>query len=113
MAVQAFHQAVKLDPQNVQAEINEIQTLKALNNQRLTLELRDRLQLILAHYPNQVDVLAMLAIDARLNHDYTGEIRYLEVLLPYVPAGSVEDGMIRKALAAAYVRSGTRSKSKH
>lgn len=105
----AFHRALQLDPANVQAEINEIQTLKAINHQNLNGDLRKRLQFILARYPNQADVLAMLAMDAHVNHDYRLEIKYLESLLPYVPVESIEAGMIRKALAAAYAQDGRES----
>lgn len=102
LAAQAFKRAVELEPANTRAAINEVQSLQVLNNQRLNNKLRKRLQVILEHQPNQPDVLAMLAMDARLNHEYTNEIKYLESLLQYIPASAVEAGIIRKALASAY-----------
>ena len=106
MAANSFHRSVKLDPQNVQAAINEIQSLQVLNHQHLDSGLRKKLHLILDQHPNQLDALAILAADAQQNHDYSNEIKYLESLLSYLPATSSEASMIRKELAAAYASEG-------
>ena len=102
LASKSFHHAVLLDVTDIQAAINEIQSLQVLNHQRLNDTLRQRLHVLLEQHPNQPDVLAMLAMDAQLHNDYHNEIKYLEALLPGIPTSSIESGMIRKELARVY-----------
>lgn len=104
LASQAFQHAVRLNPDNTDAILNEVQSLQILNHQQLNATLRHRLLDVLRHHPNQVDALVMLAIDAeRMRHDEQA-IVYWERLLTLVPEQSPEAPMIRKALARVYHR---------
>lgn len=101
----AFQRAYQLQPNNEQIAVNYAQNIWQINDQKHNAMSREILHRVLKDQPNQPDSLAMLAMDAYVNHHYQLAIDYWQRLLKLVPPSSDEAKMIQKAIVKAQTRS--------
>lgn len=100
-AVQAFAQAYGFYPKNETYAVNYAQSLWQLNHQQFNKQIVEIFTNLLTLNPNQPDALAMLAMNAYMNNDFTGAIEYWEKLLEIAPPQSQEALTIHQAIAKA------------
>ena len=100
-ASEAFAKAYQLAPDNEQYAVNYAHGLWQLNNRQFSASIIELFHKLLGKNPKQPDALAMLAMNAYLNHDYHEAISYWQRLLQLVPPQSDEALAIRKAIAKA------------
>ncbi len=97
----AFQRSYELNPEDMSATINYAQSLWQLNQQHFNDQVRNLFKTVLKKNPDEPEALAMLAMDAFMNHDYPSAIDYWQHLLKLAPEQSEEARMIRKAIAKA------------
>ncbi|MCX7117092.1 MAG: hypothetical protein NTW94_04150 [Legionellales bacterium] len=100
-AREAYAKAHFLKPDSPKITVNYVECLWELNHQTMNALMRELLQGVLVQHENQPDALAMLAMDAFLEHAYPQAIDYWERLLNILPPQSDEAESVRKALAKA------------
>jgi cytochrome c-type biogenesis protein CcmH len=100
-AVNAFAKAYQFGPDDEQYVVNYAHSLWVSNNQQFTKQITELFSRVLKNNPNQPDALAMLAMDAFVNHAYSDAVNYWQHLLKITPAQSEEALAIRKAIAKA------------
>lgn len=100
-AFAAFEKAYQFKPENEQFAVNYAHSLWQKNKQQFTPELITIFKTLLAKNPEQPDALAMLAMNAYLQHANREAIDYWQRLLKLAPAQSEEALAIRKAIANA------------
>lgn len=100
-ACESFAKAHDLNPKDSTITVNYGHALWQINHQQFDASIRALYQTVLAQNPKNADALAMLAMDAYLQHDTTQAIHYWESLLALVPANSEDAAAIRKAIAKA------------
>ena len=97
----AFERAYQLQPNDAQIAVNYVQNNWQLNHQQYNERTREILNDLLQRNSNQLDALAMLAMDAYQQQQYQRAIDYWQRLLTLVPMQSEEAQAIRKAIANA------------
>ncbi|PJD90718.1 MAG: hypothetical protein CK424_08605 [Legionella sp.] len=97
-SLDAFSKAYEIKPTDESISINYAQGLFARQNPQQDAEARKILITVLKRHPQQMDALAMLAIDAQTHHDRQGALDYWQRLLPLVPQHSEEANVIRKSI---------------
>lgn len=101
MAKDALAKAYQLQPQDSQIIISYATILWQLGEvNKFTIDL---LKTALAQDGQQPDALAMLAMDAFNQHDYSAAISYWQRLLKLVPEQSAEARLLRKAIVKAEI----------
>lgn len=100
-AHQAFSKAQTLKPDSTEFAIQDIYARWMLNHQRLNHVLRQELHLLLRQFPNQPDILMLLAMDAFETQHYQQAIDYWNILLPQTPAESEARLKVQEAIAKA------------
>jgi cytochrome c-type biogenesis protein CcmH/NrfG len=103
-AAEAFAKAYELAPDDEQYAVNYAHGLWQLNNRQFSLPIIQLFNKLLDKNPKQPDALAMLAMNAYMNHDYQSAINYWQRLLELAPPQSDEALAIRKAIAKAQER---------
>jgi len=97
----SFETAHRLKPNSEKIAINYAQSLWQLNHQQFNDNIRALFHAVLQKNQHQPDALAMLAMDAFINHSYQQAIEYWQRLLALTPSQSEEAKAIRKAIAKA------------
>lgn len=100
-AADAFAKASSLEPANEQYTVHYAHSLWQLNQQHFTPKIITMFQRLLKANPQQADALAMLAMNAYMNHSYEQAIAYWQRLLALAPEHSEEALALRKAIAKA------------
>lgn len=100
-ASDAFKTAYALEPDNSKVIVNYAQSLWELNQQQFNPSIRGLFNHVLQNEPEQPDALAMLAMDAFMNHDYSKAIHFWQRLLKLLAPDSNDAKAIRKAIANA------------
>lgn len=100
----AFSKALAFKPDNQSVIVQEIYARWVLNDQRLNHALRQRVLAILKQFPNQPDIVMILAMDAFETQHYQQAIDYWNILLPQTPAGSEARLKLQEAIAKASAR---------
>lgn len=103
-AVYAFKKAHHFEPDNEQYTVNYAHALWEENERRFNPEVIKLFTQLLQSNPNQADALAMLAMNAFMNHQDKEAIAYWQKLLKLAPNQSEESAAIRKAIAKARQR---------
>lgn len=97
----AFAKAYALKPANELYAVHYAHSLWQVNQQQFNPQIVRLFEVLLKNNPNQPDALAMLAMDAFLNHVYEKAIAYWQRLLQQTPASSEEALVIQKAIVKA------------
>lgn len=97
-ACKAFEQSHRLQPDNDKTTVHYAQSLWECNHQRFDSHIRDLLEAVLQHDPNQPDALAMLAADAFQRKANQQAKQYWQRLLKQLPPQSDEARAFRRAI---------------
>ncbi|TAL61437.1 MAG: tetratricopeptide repeat protein, partial [Legionella sp.] len=100
-AQDAFTKAHELNPDDEQFTVFYIHSLWISNNQQFNDAIRQLFKDSLVKNPKQADALAMLAMDAFLEHHNEQAVGYWQRLLQLTAPQSEEAEAIRKAIAKA------------
>lgn len=103
-ANQAFSTAHALAPNHEEFTLHYVQSVWELNHQKFDHASRELLINILKNNAEQPDALAMLALDAYMQHEDQKAVMYWERLLKLAPPGSEEASKLRQAIAKARMR---------
>jgi cytochrome c-type biogenesis protein CcmH len=97
----AFYKAHRLKPSDEKITLNYVQNAWQLNQGVYDSQSRQLLKDLLKNNPNQLDALAMLAMDAYKRYDYRLAIEFWQRMLLLVPPQSEDAQAIRKAIVKA------------
>jgi len=100
-ALTAFARAYHFKPDDEQFAVNYAHGLWLSNKQRFNSQIIKIFNTLLKNNPNQPDALAMLAMNAYIDHAYGESINYWQRLLALTQEQSKEALVIRKAIAKA------------
>lgn len=109
----AFLKAYQFKPDDEAIVLNYAQSLWQLNQNQLNDSIRLLLNQVLRKNESQPDALAMLAMDAYMNHDDAQAINLWQRILKIAPPDSEEAQAIRKAIAKAQSRLSSRTAFKN
>ncbi|MCR9191649.1 MAG: hypothetical protein NXI01_03205 [Gammaproteobacteria bacterium] len=98
LSLEALEKAYALKHKDALIAINYAEALFARHQEQEETQARQVLQKLLADNPQQMDALAMLAMDAQQRRAFQEAIMYWQRLLPLVPPQSEEAKAIRKAI---------------
>lgn len=101
-AEQVFFKAKTLDARDIVYQINYIEALWQMREQRFDTEIHGLLLDVLRQEPHQADALSMLALEAFQDKNYSKAIDYWQQMLKMLPANSPEANTIAKAIARAH-----------
>lgn len=97
----AFAKAYGLNPKDEQTALFYVQTLWELNHQTFDSQMRGILQKVIKQNSKQPDALAMLAMDAYQQKNYSEAIKFWQQLLVVIPRDSKEGQAILQAIERA------------
>lgn len=100
----AFLKAYQFKPDDEAIVLNYAQSLWQLNQNQFNDVIRSLFKQVLRKNESQPDALAMLAMDAYMNHDDEQAIELWQRILKIAPPGSEEAQAVRKAIAKAQSR---------
>ncbi len=109
-AAHAFATANQLKPDDERITLNWAQSLLATENPQSIEQAKRLLNHLLTQHPNQLDALAMLAMEADARHAYAEALEYWQRVLMILPPNAEEANQIRDRIEQLQAKISSSSK---